>query len=203
VHDELLRGERHQSHRASIARGRGRHHHGCKAGDRRRAGGDRPRDQIIHRIHLGRGENASGERGRCFAAIGSRGDDAERASADPRAAALITEHRPPPAAPRKCTVYSPRISDRAGAREENYSRTIAECIHQCYGRVAVHNDFLRHSETIELVLEIATLLFTADAGKAAIQDRRNGIENPRRRKRFPHQLGDCRSRAFGFSGSHC
>jgi hypothetical protein len=85
-----------------------------------------PRNQLVRFIYLRRSEDCARKLGSCLAAIRRRGNYAECAAADPRAAAFISKRRTPPATASDFARLVPPVCDRTGSRNYKYSGGVAE-----------------------------------------------------------------------------
>jgi len=121
---------------------------------------------------LRRGKNGEEQASRRLASVTRRGDDAQCASTNPAAAALVAESWTPAAATYDVACRTPPVSNRTCADDEEDSRAIVERIVHGDQTVGVNHDFFRELHRIERGVEGATLFIAAGAGDTAVEHAR-------------------------------
>src|SRR5665213_70687 len=104
---------------------------------------DSPRNKLLDFIYLRGGQNRAGQRRFRLAPVMCGCYNAQRASADPRAAPLVAKRYSPSTAPAKYSGWTAAVGNRTRAGNEQYSRTIAKCIGKRDARIGLYNDLIR------------------------------------------------------------
>jgi hypothetical protein len=144
--------------------------HRRKRGEGASIGRRRPGNEILHVLAPGGGKDREQKGGRRLASVAGCGDDAQRASADPATAALVSEGRSPTAAANDFSGGTAAVGDRARTNHQENSRAIVECIVHRDQSVGIDNDFFRQLLRIESVVKCATLLIPPSTGHAAVEN---------------------------------
>jgi len=128
VEHQLFCGERDQRARARIARRSGAENDGRERSEGARIGRCRPRNEILYVLALGSGKDGEEQSRGGLASVAGRGDNAQRALADPATAPFVAEGRAPAAATNDLAGRTSTIGDRAGPHDEKDSRAVIERI---------------------------------------------------------------------------
>ena len=165
----------------------------------RGSGPGRPWDERLDRVDDRRRQNRTGERRLGLPPVRRGADDAERSPAQPDAASLVAEHRPPPAAPRQHASRPAAERHRSGARDEQHAGPLAERVLERNRRVRVHHDFVGHIARDQRLPERVPLRRSPASGHANDRDGRHGVDFGLG-QRLANCPGDDVGRAFDLSG---
>jgi len=170
-------------------------------GERTRVGRCGPRNEILHILALGGGQD--GEEKSCcrLAPVTGGGDNAKRALADPATAPFVPERRTPTAAAHYLSSGTSAVRNRAGPDDQKNSSVVVERIVQRDQTVGIDDDFFRELLRIQRGMERATLLLPPRSGHAAIENSwKDGARLRDLAECARYQVGDHIRGMFGLSG---
>jgi len=143
VEHELFGGESYESICALIPRRGSAENDWRERGKRTSVGRCRPRNEILDVLTPGGGQYGE-EKGRCWlASVACRGDNAQRALADPATTSFVSERRTPAPAANNLSGGTAAVGDRAGPDYQENSSAVVECIVHRDQPVRVYHDFFR------------------------------------------------------------
>jgi hypothetical protein len=181
VQHQLLRCQAYKRARALITVRSGGEYDRCESGIGTRVGDCSPRYEILHIFASSRGENREEQGSRRLSPVTGRGDDAQRASADPAAAPFVSKRRTPAATAQDCSRRTASVRDRAGPDNEENSRTVLEGVIQRDHAVGVDDYFFGDLSLVESRLECTPLFFASGSSDAAVQ---NSYQHRARQRNF-------------------
>jgi hypothetical protein len=169
---ELLGSESDESICALIARGRHAENDGSERGKCTSVGRCCPRNEILYILAIGGGQDGKEKsRGR-LTSVAGRGDNAQRALADPATAPFVSKRRTPTAATHYLSGRTAPVGDRAGPNDQKNSRAVIECVVHRDQAIGIDDDLFRELFRIERGMQRATLLLTSRPGDAAVENSR-------------------------------